>query len=189
MALALTVAGMSYNDVTHLPVGQITAAIAQMKANRIDAYVGYTRATAMFLADLVGGKVFVDFSDPTVPAPLSKQEVDVCVVREDWANNKADLVKDWLAAQWDGKNWIVANPQAAADLLNNGSFNGKAAPVCTDYIAHFTKVLVPKLQPMWAVPRESIEFMIDLATKAGALKSGAVTYEDIVPSFARASAA
>lgn len=187
LRLALTAAGMSYDNVTHLSIGQITPAIAQMRAGRIDAYVGYTRATAQFLAQMTGGKVLIDFSDPSVPAVLSKQSVDVCVVSEDIATNKPDVAKDWLAAQWAGKDWILANRKAAADLLNSGSFNGKAAQVCTDYIDHFATVLVPKLQPMWAVPRDAVEFMINLAVKGGAIKSGSVSYEAIVPAFARAS--
>jgi ABC-type nitrate/sulfonate/bicarbonate transport system substrate-binding protein len=186
LALALKAAGMSYNDVTHLSIGQVTPAIAQMRAGRIDAYVGFTRATARFLAQLTGGSVLIDFADPAVPAVLSKQQVDVCVVSEDFANTKQAVVKDWLAAQWDGKDWILANRQAAADLLNTGSFNGKGAQVCSEYIDHFANALVPKLQPMWAVTRDSIDFMIDLAVGAGAIKSGSVSYEQIVPAFARA---
>lgn len=187
LGLALTAAGMAYNDVTHLSIGQVTPALAQMRAGRIDAYVGFTRATAMFIAEVVGGEVLVDFSDASVPALLNKQQVDVSVVREDLVDKKPDVAKNWLAAQWDAKSWIQANPKAAADLLNNGSFNGKATQVCTDYITHFSNVLVPKLEPMWAVPRDMIEFMIELATKGGAIKAGSVTYEEIVPSFARAS--
>jgi ABC-type nitrate/sulfonate/bicarbonate transport system substrate-binding protein len=186
LRLALEAAGMSYSDVTPLAVGQTTPAIAQMKAGRIDAYVGITYATSRLMAALTGGSVLIDFTEDSTPDILRKQEVDAIVVREDLVQSHEDVARAWLAAQWDGKEWILANRGAAAALLNKGSFNDQALEVCNTYIGHFADAVLPKLQPMYKVKRDSIEFMIDLAVKLGSVKSGQIRYEDIVPAFARA---
>jgi ABC-type nitrate/sulfonate/bicarbonate transport system substrate-binding protein len=186
LRLALEAAGMAYTDVTPLAVGQPTPAIAQMKANRIDAYVGITWATTRLMAALTGGSVLADFNEAAAPDILRNQSVGAIVVREDFAQSHQDVAKAWLAAQWDGKDWVLANRAAAADLLNKGSFNGQALDICNQYISHFADALVPKLQPMFKVTKADLDFMIDLAVKLGTVKAGQVKYEDIVPAFARA---
>jgi ABC-type nitrate/sulfonate/bicarbonate transport system substrate-binding protein len=186
LRLALAAAGMAYTDVTPLAVGQPTPAIAQMKANRIDAYVGITWATTRLMAALTGGSVLADFNESAAPDILRKQSVGAIVVREDFAQSHQDVAQAWLAAQWDAKDWVLANSAAAANLLNTGSFNGQALPICTQYISHFAQSLVPNLQPMFKVARADLEFMIELAVQLGTIKAGQVNYEDIVPAFARA---
>ena len=84
------------------------------------------------------------------------------------------------------RRWIESNQAAAADLLNTGSFNGQAKDACTQYINHFATATSPMIKPMSRVPKDTIDFMINLGVKLGSLKTGQVSYEDIVPAFARA---
>jgi ABC-type nitrate/sulfonate/bicarbonate transport system substrate-binding protein len=186
LRLALEAAGMAYTDVTPLAVGQPTPAIAQMKANRIDAYVGITWATTRLMAALTGGSVLMDFTDSGVPDIMRNQSVGAMVVREDFAQSHQDVAKAWLAAQQDAKDWVLANRDAAADLLNKGTFNGQALDICKQYVSHFADSLAPKLQPMFKVTKTDIDTMINLAVKLGTVKAGQIKYEDIVPAFARA---
>jgi len=185
LRLALEAAGMKYEDVTHLGVGQLAPGIAQMNAGRIDAYVGFTFMASRLMAAQTGGKVLIDFNGAGVPEIISRQEVDPIVVREDFARDHADVAKAWLAAQWDGKDWILNNREAAAKLLNDGNFAGKALEISAAYIEHFANNVVPKLKPMWKVPRESIETMAKVAEKLGIAKPGTLPYEELVPEFAR----
>lgn len=187
LTLALKQAGMSRSDVTPLSVGQVAAGgAAQLKAGRIAAYVGITWATSRVLAQETGGKILIDFSDPSVPALLSKQRVDVSIVREDFAQKHQDVVKAWLGAQTAGKDWMVANRAKAAQLLNTTCLGGKFPDIAKGYIDHFADDLVPKLQPDWKIEKTDIELMINVAEQMGILKSGQLTFEDIVPAFARA---
>lgn len=186
LRLALQQAGISEADVTPLAVGQTTPAIAQMSAGKIDAYVGITFATARLMAAQTGGKVLIDFAADGVPDLLSKQQVDVLIAREDYAKSNADACKAWLAAQWEAKDWILANPDAAADLLNTDSFDGQGLDVSKQYIQHFSDVVVPKLLPQWKVAKDAIDLMIEVAVQTGAVEEGQVTYESLVADFARA---
>lgn len=186
LRLALRQGGLSDGDVTPLAVGQTTPAIAQMNAGKIDAYVGITFATARLMAEQTGGRVLIDFAAAGVPDLLSKQQVDVLIAREDYAKSHADACKAWLAAQWAAKDWILANRDQAADLLNTDSFDGKGLAVSKQYIQHFAEVVVPKLQPQWKVTKEAIDLMIKVAVQTGAVSAGQVAYETVVADFARA---
>ncbi|MDA3626179.1 ABC transporter substrate-binding protein [Saccharopolyspora sp. WRP15-2] len=186
LRLALQQAGMSPGDITPLAVGQTTPAIAQMSAGKIDAYVGITFATARLMAAQTGGEVLVDFNTTGVPELLSKQQVDVLIAREDYAKSNADACKAWLAAQWEAKDWILANRDEAAELLNSDSFDGRGLDVSKQYIQHFAEDVVPKLQPQWKVTRDAIDLMIEVAVRTGAVQQGQISYETLVADFARA---
>lgn len=187
LTLALKQAGMSRDDITALSVGQVAAGgAAQMKAGRIQAYVGITWATSRVLVKETGGQILVEFSDPSVPAILSKQKVDVAIVREDFAKDHEDVVKAWLAAQTAGKDWMAASPDKAAALLNKTCLGGKYADIAKGYVSHWNDDLVPKLKPDWKIEKADVDLMIDVAQQMGLIKSGQVTFEDIVPAYARA---
>lgn len=138
LLLALSAAGMSDSDVTHLAVGQTTPGIAQMQGGRIDAYVGISYVTSRMMVAETGGRKLFDFTGPGVPDELSKQVVYAICVREKFAKSNAAAARDWVAAQWDAKDWVTKNQPAAAKLLNTQSFHGKAACESTDFIKHFT---------------------------------------------------
>jgi ABC-type nitrate/sulfonate/bicarbonate transport systems, periplasmic components len=187
LRLALSAAGMSNDDVTHLAVGQATPAIAQMQGGRIDAYVGISYVTSRMMVSEAGGRIMVDFTDAEVPNVLNKQVVYAICVREKFAQTNRAAAQNWLAAQWAAKTWITEHQAAAAKELNTGSFNGKAASESTAFVKHFTDVLVPKMNPMFGVTRESIDRMIAIAERLGLVKTGSVTFERLVPDFARAT--
>lgn len=187
LRLALQAAGMQYDDVTHLGIGnQIPAGAAQLKAGRIDAYVGFTYTVGELVAALAGGSVYIQFSDPSVPAILSQQQVDVDIVREDFLAANPDAVKAWLAANTEAKDWVLANKAAAANLLNTESLGGKGAQIATSYIEHYATSLVPKIQPGWKATKAGVDLMIKIGTTEGVIKPGQVSYEQLVPEFARA---
>jgi ABC-type nitrate/sulfonate/bicarbonate transport system substrate-binding protein len=186
LQLALEEAGMGYDDVEHVGVGQFASGIAQMKAKRLEAYVTVTWATTRLAAAQTGGRMYIDFLADSTPAILRDQQVQYFITREDFLDKQEKVIQAWLDAQTDAMDWVVANPDKAADSLNNASFGGKGEQFATDYVAHFTDVVVPKVKPNWAVPKESVDFMIDVATRLGTIKEGQVSYEDLVAESARA---
>lgn len=186
LGMALAAAGMKRSDVTPVGVGQIPAAIAQMKTGRLDAYVGFTFGSGLSVASQVGGRMLIEFAGDDVPKLLSGQQVCPILVREDTATDKQPLVDAWLAAQWDAKTWIEGDRAAAADLLNQGTFGGKFAKESAAAIDFMVDKSFPKVNPNWKVDKAGIDQMIELMEQSGVVKSGAVTYEDIVPAFARA---
>ncbi|TNM50812.1 ABC transporter substrate-binding protein [Nocardioides albidus] len=186
LKLALEAAGMAYDDVEHVGVGQFAAGIAQMKAKRLEAYVGFTWATTRLLAAQTGGRMYIDFLDPATPEILRNQQVQFHIVREDFLDKNQDVVTAWLAAQTAALDWVLDNPEKAADFLNKNSFDGKGQELATSYIKHFVDDVAPKIKPNWVVPQEPVDLMIEVATKLGAVKEGEVSYEDLVAESARA---
>lgn len=186
LLMALEAAGIPERDVTRIGVGQISPAIAQLKAGRIDAYVGYSRGASLAVATPTDGRLLVNFADASVPESLNKQVVGAIVVREDFAAANPQVVKAWIAAQWDGKAWIEANPDDAATLLNKTSFDGKMQEAAVQSIQFFQDTVFPATEPMFAVPRDSIERMVGIAEKQGLVPAGSIRYEDLVPDYARA---
>ena len=187
LRLALQAAGMGYDDVTHLAIGnQISAASAQLKAGRIDAYVGITYTFSRMIASLGGGSVLIDFAEPGTPDVLNKQQVEVDVVREDFAQSHQDVVQAWHAVNTEANQWVVANKDKAAALLNTEGLGGQAADLATKFIDDYVANVLPKVQPDFKATKDGIELMISIAVKLGTVKEGQVTYQDLVPEYARA---
>ncbi|MFE4503538.1 ABC transporter substrate-binding protein [Rhodococcus sp. NPDC056743] len=186
LIMALEAAGIPERDVTRIGVGQISPAIAQMSAGRLDGYVGYSRGASLAVAHQAKGSLLANFADPGTPETLRNQVVGAVVVREDFARSNPEVVKAWLAAQEEGQSWIEANPEAAAALLNKNSFDGKMQEPANQSIRFFRETVFPSAKPMFQVPRDSIELMVGLAEKQGLIAPGTVHYEDLVPDYARA---
>lgn len=186
LRLALSEAGMKYEDVTPLAVGLPTAAVAQINGGQIDAYVGITWATSRFIAEATGGSVLFDFTAESAPDIIKNQQVQPLVVRQEIANDQQDVVIAWLNAQEEAKSWIIDNPDKAAEIVNTSFLGGQSAKVAKDYVSHFVDVVVPKIQPMFKVQKDAMDLMIDVAVQQGSISEGQVTYEDIVAEFARA---
>ncbi|SDE65981.1 ABC-type nitrate/sulfonate/bicarbonate transport system, substrate-binding protein [Rhodococcus tukisamuensis] len=184
--LALKAAGMERGDITAVAVGQIPAAIAQIKNGRLDAYVGFTYGSGLSVATQVQGQMLIDFSGGDTPELLSALQVCPLVMREDNAEAHEDVANAWLAAQWDAKTWIEKNRAAAAALLNAGTFNNEAPVEAGKAIDFMVDRAFPKVSPNWKVTRGGIEHVADVMDQLGMLKKGTVSYEDIVPPFARA---
>ncbi|MFF5792806.1 ABC transporter substrate-binding protein [Paeniglutamicibacter sp. NPDC012692] len=186
LKLALETAGMKYDDVTALAVGPSAQAIPNLKAGRIDAYVTVQWTSTRFIAQETGGTIVIDFAEASVPDKMRNQAVLAIAVREEMAQQHPEVVQNWLAAQDDARQWIKNNKAAAAELLNSSGLGGKAPDIATAYIEHYVTEVEPKLQPMFKAPRETVEHMAELALRFGSVKKGAITYEQLVPDFARA---
>lgn len=186
LKLALEEAGMSYNDVTPLAVGLTSQAIPNLNAERIDAYVAVQWTASRFAAQESGGKVLIDFSDASVPGLIRDQAVVAIAVREEMAQERPELVQKWLAAQDDASKWILANKDAAAGILNTTGLGGKGEAIAKAYMEHYATVMEPKLKPMFKVSEETVEHMAEIGLRFGNIKKGDITYEKLVPEFARA---
>ncbi|GAA4039587.1 hypothetical protein GCM10023063_26220 [Arthrobacter methylotrophus] len=186
LKLALELAGMKYSDVTVLAVGPTAQGIPNLTANRIDAYVTVQWTATRFVAKESGGTVLIDFAEASAPDLMRNQAVVAIAVREETAQQQPELVRNWLAAQDDGSQWIVNNKKAAADLLNTSGLGGKAPEIAAAYVDHYVNQVAPNLKPMFKAPRETVERMADLALRFGSVKKGDITYEQLVPEFARA---
>ncbi|MFE4503546.1 ABC transporter substrate-binding protein [Rhodococcus sp. NPDC056743] len=183
--LALKAAGMERDDIAVVGVGQIPAAIAQIKNDRLDAYVGFTFGSGLSVATQVGGQMLIDFSATGTPELLSDLQVCPLVMREDKVESNQDTANAWLAAQWEAKTWITDNRSAAAKLLNEGTFNNSAPEEAAKTIDYMVDRVFPLVSPNWKVTRSGIEHAADVMDQLGMLPKGSVSYEDIVPPFAR----
>lgn len=186
LKLALETAGMQYSDVTALAVGVTAQGITNLQQRRIDAYVTVQWTATRFVAQETEGAILLDFADPSGPEIMRNQAVVAIGVREDMAANHPELVKDWLACQETANTWIQGNRKDAADLLNSTGLGGKAPDIATAYIDHYCTAIAPKIQPMFKATRVTVDHMSSLAERFGSIKKGDITYETLVPEFARA---
>ncbi|RKM74658.1 hypothetical protein COO55_23230 [Rhodococcus opacus] len=184
--LALELAGMQSSDVTHLAVGPSASAIPNMKAGRLDGYVSVQWSSGLFIARETGGSVLLDFGRPSMPETLRNQAVVCISTSESFAEEHEDVLKNWLRAQSEGSEWMLSHKDDAAEILNSGTFDGNAPEIAKAYIEHYAQDVAPKLQPMFKAPKDQVDHMIDLAVRFGNAKEGAISYEQIVPAFARA---
>lgn len=186
LRLALELAGMKPGDVTVLAVGPTAQGIPNIKAKRIDAYVTVQWTATRFIAKETGGTVLLDFAEAGAPDLMRNQAVVAIAVREEMAQKQPEVVQNWLAAQDEASKWIGANKEAAAKLLNDNGLGGKGLEIATEYVEHYVSEVQPKLKPMFKAPRETVEKMSELALRFGSVKKGDITYEQLVPEFARA---
>ena len=186
LKLALETAGMSYDDITPLAVGSTTQMIPNMRNERVDATVTVQWTSTRFLAAATDSSILLDFSEEGTPDIMRNQGVLCAAVREDQLEKNPDAVKAWLATQNDGRNWMLKNPKEAAALLNKTGMAGKGAAIAEEYIKHYADSVDPKLEPMFKAPKAAVERMIGLAEHFGNIDKGKVTYETLVPDFARA---
>ncbi|GAA5194422.1 hypothetical protein GCM10023346_21820 [Arthrobacter gyeryongensis] len=186
LKLALELAGMKYNDVTVLAVGPTAQAIPNLNGGRIDAYVTVQWTATRFVAQETGGKILIDFAEADVPELMRNQAVVAMGVREEMVQQHPDVVKNWLAAQDDASKWIIGNKAAAADVLNTTGLGGKAPDIAAAYVEHYASDVAPKLKPTFKATKETVDHMAQLALRFGSVKEGDITYEALVPEFARA---
>ncbi|CCQ46162.1 putative lipoprotein [Pseudarthrobacter siccitolerans] len=186
LGLALELAGMKPGDVTVLAVGPTAQAIPNIKAKRIDAYVGVQWTATRFIAKEAAGTILLDFADASAPELLRNQAVVAIAVREETAQQNPDIVQNWLAAQDAASKWIGENKDAAAKLLNGNGLGGKAPEIAMEYVRHYGATVQPQLTPMFKATRETVENMSELALRFGSVQKGDITYEQLVPEFARA---
>lgn len=186
LKLALELAGMKYGDVTALAVGPTAQAIPNIKADRIDAYVTVQWTSTRYVAQESGGSVLIDFAEPNVPDTLRNQAVVAIGMREESIQKDPELAKKWLATQNDARNWIKENPEDAAKLLNESGLGGKGAEIAKNYVDHYIKDIDPKLNEMFKADKATVDHMAELALRFGSVKEGQITFESLVPEFARA---
>ncbi|MFJ6418952.1 ABC transporter substrate-binding protein [Paeniglutamicibacter sp. NPDC091659] len=186
LRLALELAGMKPGDVTVLAVGPTAQAIPNIKAKRIDAYVGVQWTATRFISKETGGTILLDFAEASAPDLLRNQAVVAIAVREEMAQQQPEVVQNWLAAQDEASKWIGENKEAAAKLLNDNGLGGKGMDIATEYVEHYVADVQPKLNPMFKATEETVDKMAELALRFGSVKKGDITYAQLVPEFARA---
>ncbi|MHA7288740.1 hypothetical protein ACX80V_03705 [Arthrobacter sp. MDT3-24] len=120
------------------------------------------------------------------PELMRNQAVVAKGVREEMVQQHPEVVQNRLAAQDDASKWIIGNQAAAADLLNTSGLGGKAPDIAAAYVEHYASEVAPKLQPTFKATKETVDRMAELALRFGSVKEGDITYEALVPEFARA---
>lgn len=186
LKLALELAGMKYGDVTALAVGPTAQAIPNLKADRIDAYVTVQWTSTRFVAQESGGTVLIDFAEKNVPDLMRNQAVVAIGMREETIEKNPDMAKNWLATQNDANTWILENKDKAAALLNKTGLGGNGLEIANTYVEHYINDIAPNLKPMFKADKATVEHMAELALRFGSVKEGDITFESLVPEFARA---
>jgi ABC-type nitrate/sulfonate/bicarbonate transport system substrate-binding protein len=121
----LKIAGLGVADVTRVAIGQQQAAIGQLSAGRIDAFVSFSLAGNAVIREQTGARQFISTLSPDAPASIRLIPQFAFAVSGEFAAKNPAAVQGWLQAEADAVAWIRAHPDDAAVILNKYVFNDK----------------------------------------------------------------
>ncbi len=169
-------AGVGADQVQLIAVGSPQAALAQMKAGRIDAYSNI-QPTGVLLKDANIGYDYLDYAKEA-PASIAQVADGAMVVSGKWLTTHQKEAKAWVDATESAVTWIKAHPQQAASLFSatyGGSDSGDS-----QVVQRLIDTVYPTNLPGLAVPRAAINNQIQSLVDSGDIKSGSVSYAKIV---------
>jgi len=159
-----------------IAVGSPQAALAQMKAGRIDAYSNI-QPTGVLLKDANIGYDYLDYAKEA-PASIAQVADGAMVVSGKRLTTHQKEAKAWVDATESAVTWIKAHPQQAASLFSatyGGSDSGDS-----QVVQRLIDTVYPTNLPGLAVPRAAINNQIQSLVDSGDIKSGSVSYAKIV---------
>ncbi len=122
LLMLLKSAGLSGQDVTRVAIGQQQAAIGQLSAGRIDAFVSFSLAGNEVIKRETGAIEYITTFAPDVPDSVKRIPHLAFAVSRDYATKNPDAVKGWLNAERDAIAWMRENQDEAASILNKYVF-------------------------------------------------------------------
>lgn len=131
----LAEAGISASDVHRVGIGQQQAAIGQLQAGRIDAFVSFAIAGNIEIEQQAGAQLYVNYMDPSVPASVRQIPGLGAAVQGTFASQHPDVVSEWLAASQEAHQWIQAHQSQAATILDQNVFKGAQPALSTQVVS------------------------------------------------------
>jgi ABC-type nitrate/sulfonate/bicarbonate transport system substrate-binding protein len=184
----LNAAGLPLNSVNRVGIGQQTAAIGQLQAGSISAFVSFSLAGNAIIAQQTGARVLVAFGGNDVPSSVRNIPGLGMAVQGSFAQQHPKVIADWRAADQEAIDWIKKNPAQAAVVLNKYVYNGVQLALAKQVIPEFLSGVFSSIPPGLKMSRTSFDLGIKALKEIGAIPStAALTYENAVIPSARAS--
>lgn len=181
LILLLKSVGLSATDVTRVGIGQQQAAIGQLTAGAIDAFVSFSLAGNAMIQQQTGARLLISTQNPIVPENIRAVPHGGFAVAGEFAAKHPEKVAAWLAAEEESIAWIRANPDEAATILDKYVFNGQQPELAKKIIPQMLTSYFGNTPPGFKVPQKTFaaleSAMKDLG-KVQAIKP--VTYNDVV---------
>lgn len=186
LLLLLKAGHLPASEVTRIGIGQQQAAIGQLEAGRIDAFVSFSLAGNAEIEQQTGARLYISTQDADVPASIRSIPSDVFAVAASLASKDPGLVAQWLAAEQDALDWIHTHPDQAAAVLNKHVFNNEHPKLARSIVAQMWSTYFQHTPTGFKVSQASYKALIAAGIELGIVPSPQkITYDDLVIPAAR----
>lgn len=179
-------AGMDQKSVQRIAVGVPSAAAGQLAAGRIDAYVTGSHSGA-FQVEKSAPKtaLYLDSGDPDAPKVVRGFAGLVWAVSGKWAKEHPEQVDDYVASLKQARDWIVANPKEAAQIMSQQVFGGADEDVAEKSAQVLIDDFYKQSDKDLTCPIETFNAAATVFEQQGLGKASDIAFEDIVLDRAR----
>jgi ABC-type nitrate/sulfonate/bicarbonate transport system substrate-binding protein len=117
--------GMTEKDATILAVGQPDSGIGQMEADRIDAYVTYSRTDVAVFAQRAKTVQYASLTGPEAPEKIRAYSSYALPVMGKLATEEPEVVTGYVTAQKQAYEWTKQNIDAAGQIVADQVYKGE----------------------------------------------------------------
>ena len=182
----LASAGLSASDVHRIGIGQQQAAIGQLEAGRIDAFVSFSLAGNQEIEQQTGAKLYVNYMSSSVPASVRNIPGLAAAVQGTFATQQPQVVANWLAANQEAMAWIQKNPDKAAAVLNANVFKGAQLSLAKQIVPQLLSGPFSSVPPGYKFAPSEFTIAVNTLQELGIVnKSTTMTYANTVISSAQ----
>jgi ABC-type nitrate/sulfonate/bicarbonate transport system substrate-binding protein len=186
LIMLLKTAGLGVEDVTRVAIGQQQAAIGQLSAGRIDAFVSFSLAGNAVIEEQAGARNYISTLNPEVPEQVRQIPHLGFAVSGEYASKNPKAVQGWLNAERDAIAWIRANPTEAAAILNKYVFNNQQAELAKKIVPQALDSFFKYTRDDFKLPPDRFELVVQEGRDVGAFKdTKEPTYDAVVLSSAQ----
>ena len=186
LILMLKAAGMSAADVSRVGIGQQQAAIGQLSAGAIDAFVSFSLAGDAMIQQQTGAKVYISTRDTIVPEAVRTIPGTALAVSGDFAAKNPKVVASWLAAEREALAWIKDNPAEATAVLNKNIFNDQQPEVAAKLLPQLHSGYYSNTRPDFKISQKEFSMLQGALKEVSTVQAvKPITFTDVVIPAAR----
>lgn len=186
LIMLLKSAGLGANDVTRVAIGQQQAAMGQLSAGRIDAFVSFSLAGNAVIEEQAGARSYISTVGADVPDMVRQIPHLAFAVSGEFAAKNPRAVEGWLNAERDAIAWIRQNPDEAAAVLNKYIFNNQQPELAKKIVPQALQTFFKNTRQDFKMPKESFALVVQEGRDVAAFKdTKEPTYDNVVLPFAQ----
>jgi ABC-type nitrate/sulfonate/bicarbonate transport system substrate-binding protein len=178
--------GVDPKSVQRLAVGVPTAAAGQMKAGRIAAYVTGSNSGAYQVQKTVSGAdVYLKTSEQEAPPTIRLFASPLWMVPGAWAAEDPAQVDDYMKAIIQARDWIVANPDEAAQIMSKDMFGGADLAIAKKSVDEYVQDAYQPSAKELTCSRDTFDAAKEIFVQQHMGDASKLTYDGIVLPRAR----
>jgi len=178
--------GVNPKSVQRLAVGVPTAAAGQMKAGRIAAYVTGSNSGAYQVQKIVSdANVYLKTGEQEAPPTIRLFASPLWMVPGEWATKNPTQVEDYMKAIVQARDWIVANPDDAAQVMSKDMFSGADLPIAKQSVDEYVQDAYQPSSKELTCSRDTFDAAKEIFEQQHMGDASKLTYDGIVLPRAR----